>query len=216
MNMMKSQEEMESYDYLTGLPMRNRGETAIAHQMQQRAGCLVFLDMDNLKKINDIYGHKAGDRTLKLLGNLLKKEETKENGSVACRLGGDEFLLFLTEEEKERAKACVSRIFQNFKEETEKDVEMRVASLSAGLCMSKEGDTFEECYMNADKALYYVKQNGKERQTFSFISNCSKTICRNQALVKTWRQLRNLYGRVEVILEHWIWITEILPRYTNI
>ena len=194
MNMMKSQEEMESYDYLTGLPMRNRGETAIAHQMQQRAGCLVFLDMDNLKKINDIYGHKAGDRTLKLLGNLLKKEETKENGSVACRLGGDEFLLFLTEEEKERAKACVSRIFQNFKEETEKDVEMRVASLSAGLCMSKEGDTFEECY----------------------ISNCSKTICRNQALVKTWRQLRKLYGRVEVILEHWIWITEILPRYTNI
>ena len=77
--MMKSQEEMESYDYLTGLPMRNRGETAIAHQMQQRAGCLVFLDMDNLKKINDIYGHKAGDRTLKLLGNLLKKEETKES-----------------------------------------------------------------------------------------------------------------------------------------
>ena len=165
MNMMKSQEEMESYDYLTGLPMRNRGETAIAHQMQQRAGCLVFLDMDNLKKINDIYGHKAGDRTLKLLGNLLKKEETKENGSVACRLGGDEFLLFLTEEEKERAKACVSRIFQNFKEETEKDVEMRVASLSAGLCMSKEGDTFEECYMNADKALYYVKQNGYNTRT---------------------------------------------------
>lgn len=203
MNMMKSQEEMESYDYLTGLPMRNRGETAIAHQMQQRAGCLVFLDMDNLKKINDIYGHKAGDRTLKLLGNLLKKEETKENGSVACRLGGDEFLLFLTEEEKERAKACVSRILQNFKEETEKDVEMRVASLSAGLCMSKEGDTFEECYMNADKALYYVKQNGKAdfffyqqlQQNNMQESSVSKDL---KAVAKALRESGSYFGALDL------------------
>lgn len=83
MNTMKSQEDMESYDYLTGLPMRNRGENAIAQLMQQHRGCLVFMDMDNLKKINDIYGHKAGDRALKLLGNILKNDE---DGSVACRL----------------------------------------------------------------------------------------------------------------------------------
>ena len=51
--------------------MRNRGEAAIAQLMQQQDGCLVFMDMDNLKKINDIYGHKAGDRALKLLGNLI-------------------------------------------------------------------------------------------------------------------------------------------------
>lgn len=158
MTTMKSHENMESYDYLTGLPMRNRGEAAIAQLMQQQDGCLVFMDMDNLKKINDIYGHKAGDRALKLLGNLLKNEE---NGSVACRLGGDEFLLFLPEDDKEQVKACVSRIFHAFKEKTDKDVEVKAASISAGLCMSRKGDIFEECYMNADKALYYVKQNGK-------------------------------------------------------
>ena len=70
-----------------------------------------LLDIDDFKFINDIYGHKAGDRALKLLGNLLKNEE---NGSVACRLGGDEFLLFLPEDDKEQVKACVSRIFHAF------------------------------------------------------------------------------------------------------
>lgn len=106
MNTMKSQEDMESYDYLTGLPMRNRGENAIAQLMQQHRGCLVFMDMDNLKKINDIYGHKAGDRALKLLGNILKNDE---DGSVACRLGGDEFLLFLPERNKEQRPAMKSQ-----------------------------------------------------------------------------------------------------------
>ena len=158
MNTMKSQEDMESYDYLTGLPMRNRGENAIAQLMQQHRGCLVFMDMDNLKKINDIYGHKAGDRALKLIGNLLKNEE---DGSVACRLGGDEFLLFLPEKNKEQSKEYVNRIFKEFKKETGKDVEIKAASLSAGLCMSEKGSSFEEYYINADKALYYVKQNGK-------------------------------------------------------
>ena len=163
MNTMKSQEDMESYDYLTGLPMRNRGENAIAQLMQQHRGCLVFMDMDNLKKINDIYGHKAGDRALKLLGNILKNDE---DGSVACRLGGDEFLLFLPERNKEQSKEYVNRIFKEFKKETGKDVEIKAASLSAGLCMSKKGSSFEECYINADKALYYVKQNGKNNYRF--------------------------------------------------
>ena len=72
--------------------MRNFGENKIAQSMQMHPGCLLFLDMDNLKKINDIYGHKSGDRVLKLLGDTIKN--CTEN-SIACRLGGDEFLIFL-------------------------------------------------------------------------------------------------------------------------
>lgn len=63
---MCTQEDSEGFDFLTGLPMRNRGEKLAAQFMQRYSGFLVFLDMDNLKKINDIYGHKAGDRALKL------------------------------------------------------------------------------------------------------------------------------------------------------
>ena len=66
-------EDSEGFDFLTGLPMRNRGEKLAAQFMQRYSGFLVFLDMDNLKKINDIYGHKAGDRALKLLGTLLSE-----------------------------------------------------------------------------------------------------------------------------------------------
>lgn len=85
-------EDSEGFDFLTGLPMRNRGEKLAAQFMQRYSGFLVFLDMDNLKKINDIYGHKAGDRALKLLGTLLS-EYTHQ--AVVCRLGGDEFLMFM-------------------------------------------------------------------------------------------------------------------------
>ena len=55
-NTIKSQEDLKDYDFLTGLPMRNLGERLIAEFMQEHDGCLIFLDMDNLKKINDIHG----------------------------------------------------------------------------------------------------------------------------------------------------------------
>ena len=55
-------------------------------RQQQDNGYLVFLDMDNLKKTNDIYGHKAGDRALKLFGSLLMEHAQH---SVVCRLGGE-------------------------------------------------------------------------------------------------------------------------------
>ena len=211
MNTMKSQEDMESYDYLTGLPMRNRGENAIAQLMQQHSGCLVFIDMDNLKKINDIYGHKAGDRALKLLGNILKNDE---DGSVACRLGGDEFLLFLPERNKEQSKEYVNRIFKEFKKETGKDVEIKAASLSAGLCMSEKGSSFEECYINADKALYYVKQNGKAG--LFFYQQLQQKKFRSRESTKIWRRLPKPCGKVAVIPARWIWITETLPRSMSI
>lgn len=59
MSTLQTQEDSESFDFLTGLPMRSRGEKLTAQFMQQYSGCLIFIDMDNLKKINDIHGHKA-------------------------------------------------------------------------------------------------------------------------------------------------------------
>lgn len=53
----KAQADTKNYDFLTGLPMRSLGERLAAELMQEHNGCLIFLDMDNLKRINDIYGH---------------------------------------------------------------------------------------------------------------------------------------------------------------
>ncbi len=158
MTTMRTQEDSEGFDFLTGLPMRNRGEKLAAQFMQQDNGYLVFLDMDNLKKINDIYGHKAGDRALKLLGTMLLEFAQH---SVVCRLGGDEFLMFVPNVSKEKITEIVSNIIRKFEEIKEEDVEIRYASVSIGICETAKGDPFEECYSKADKALYYVKQNGK-------------------------------------------------------
>ena len=158
MTTIKTQENIEGFDFLTGLPMRNRGEMLAAQFMQQDDGYLVFLDMDNLKKMNDLYGHKAGDRALKLLGSLLM-EYTRH--AVVCRLGGDEFLMFVPKVSKERITEIVTGIQKDFDADKEKDPEIRFASVSAGICEVNKGDPFEECYSKADKALYHVKQNGK-------------------------------------------------------
>ena len=160
----KNQADAKNYDFLTGLPMRSLGERLTAELMQEHNGCLIFLDMDNLKKINDIYGHTAGDRALKLLGNMLS-EYTSEHG-IASRLGGDEFLIFMPDITHKEVVEKMHHIFQNFHSLIENDVEIQCATLSAGLCMCTREDTFESCYLKADKALYYVKQNGKNQFFF--------------------------------------------------
>ena len=159
----KSQEDTKNYDFLTGLPMRNLGERLIAEFMQEHDGCLIFLDMDNLKKINDLYGHKAGDRALKNLGNLLSRHT--ENG-ISCRLGGDEFLLFIPDITPQAVSEQITQLFQQFHSIAEEDAEIRYASLSAGLYMCTCTDSFADCYAKADKALYYVKRNGKNQFSF--------------------------------------------------
>ena len=171
MNTMKSQEEVENFDLLTGLPMRNTGQKMIAQLMQEHNGCLIFMDMDNLKKINDIYGHKAGDRALKALGALLSEHI---GNSVGCRFGGDEFLLFVPDAGKNEISELMETLFSRFDSEKKKDFEIRVASISAGLCMCTKGDSFDECSSKADKALYYVKRNGKHN--FFFYQQMGNTV----------------------------------------
>ena len=142
----RQREARESLDYLTGLPMRHKGEKLILEKMQEHDGCLGFVDMDNLKKINDVYGHKAGDRALRLVG--------------------DEFLFYLSEASEEEMNMRMRKLFESFGAAKNLTTETSPASLSCGLCMCRQGGSFEEYYIRADKALYYVKQNGKNSYRF--------------------------------------------------
>lgn len=184
MDTMNSQLDTQNIDYLTGLPMRNQGEKQIAQSMQAHGGCLVFLDLDNLKKINDIFGHRSGDRALKALGDTILDYA---GSSIACRLGGDEFLLFLPDYSKEDAAELVRQIFESFTARKEKDAGIRDASLSGGLCMSLKGDSFTECYAKADKALYYIKQNGKN--SFSFYHQIEQGNVRSTVAARDLEQI---------------------------
>ncbi len=132
--------------------------------MKNTPGCFVFFDVDNLKKINDIYGHEAGDRILHLMGDTLM---INAGSSLCCRLrGGDEFLLFMKDVSEQGAEQSVKKIINDFEQNKKDDPEISIASLSAGMVMSTPDDTYTDIYNKADKALYHVKQNGKSGFSF--------------------------------------------------
>jgi diguanylate cyclase (GGDEF)-like protein len=132
--------------------------------MQQEAGCFAFVDMDNLKRINDSLGHESGDKALHLLGETLSAC-AGENG-LCCRLGGDEFLLFLPGVSRETAEKQIRIIISKFNENKAADPVTSIATLSAGLVMCTPSDAYLTAYNRADKALYHVKQNGKNDYSF--------------------------------------------------
>lgn len=154
-------------DALTGLWNRAYTENAVNEMISQgEKGALFMLDMDNFKAVNDNYGHIAGDETLKMFAGTLKKFAGKED--VLCRIGGDEFMIFVkgvTEKNElgSRAAEIISEFQKKFAEfhfETE-------CSVSIGIAQTPEdGVEFNKLYNSADKALYYVKQNGKNAYHF--------------------------------------------------
>lgn len=109
---------------------------------------------------NKKHGRRRGRKKDKLIGNLLAKE-TENETFAACRLGGDEFLIFMPYSDRASVESVIKRIFEGFESAREADCEIKEAALSAGLCMTTKGAMFESDYTKADKALYYVKQNCK-------------------------------------------------------
>ena len=218
---MKNQEDSGNYDFLTGLPLRHLGERLIAALMQEHDGFLVFIDMDNLKKINDLYGHKAGDRALKLLGSLLSDYKKP---SIACRLGGDEFLLFVPDSSSELISEQMTLLFDRFRSTACSDPELKYASLSAGLCICSKNDRFEDCYTKADKALYYVKQSGKNQFFFyQQISNhdlTSSGTAKDLALVaKALKESGSYEGALDLnyreFARHYEYVNQLGIRYQH-
>ena len=125
-----------------------------------------MLDMDNFKAVNDNYGHIAGDETLKIFAGTLKKFAGE--GDVLCRIGGDEFMIFVKDvTEKSELGSRAAEIISGFQKKfAEFDFETE-CSVSIGIAQTPEdGMEFNKLYNSADKALYYVKQNGKNAYHF--------------------------------------------------
>jgi len=158
-----AQNAIDEIDVTTGLLSRTFGERAIAEAMQEEEGCFAFVDVDNLKKINDTMGHHAGDLVLKLVGDIVRSHA---GNAVSCRLGGDEFIIFLKGVDKDAADERVKEITEAFTNAKNKIPEIKASSLSSGLVMCTPDDTYIDVYNKADKALYHVKQNGKEGYFF--------------------------------------------------
>lgn len=153
----------ESSDYITGLLGRAEGERKIRAALAQAPGFLAFIDLDNLKPINDTYGHLAGDRALKIVAEILS---SKGDDAIISRIGGDEFLFFKSNMDEEAIVALMDDIINDFRLRKEGEQFLAPSSLSIGLCLTTPSCNYQDVYQKADKALYFTKQNGKNGYYF--------------------------------------------------
>ncbi|HEY9784208.1 MAG TPA: response regulator [Candidatus Obscuribacterales bacterium] len=129
---------------------------------------ICLIDVDHFKKVNDTYGHLAGDRVLAGLGQLLARRFRVED--LRGRWGGEEFILAFRRESKETMHAAVTRVLKEFREmifRGDDDQEFQV-SFSGGLASYPEdGESVYELLQTADKRLYEAKRQGRNRIVLS-------------------------------------------------
>lgn len=157
-------------DALTGLWNRNYTEKLVDEIFSSGgSGALMMIDMDNFKAINDNYGHIAGDRTLKMFAETLEAYCGKDD--ILCRIGGDEFVVFVTStHSKNELSNLAGDILADLCRKLDECKFDTNSSVSIGIAQAPDdGKEFKELYNAADKALYYVKQNGKN--SFHFYSD---------------------------------------------
>lgn len=169
------------HDPLTGLPNRALFNDRLEHGLAQakRHGAsfaVIFLDLNDFKKINDTHGHDVGDVVLKTIAGRLK-EITRDDDTV-CRHGGDEFLYILTEIQKE---GDIAKIAEKIIKAVQVPCDIRIRELDFSLSISPsigisifpnngtEADTLLE---SADKAMYRAK---RDKTGYSFAGNESET-----------------------------------------
>lgn len=154
------------FDELTGLPNRMhlnqimKDVVARANRKQSKFA-LLFLDLDNFKRINDSLGHAVGDDVLQYFTHVVS-ELVRESDTFA-RISGDEFVILLEEIESEvDAQIFAQRIIENLKKPFQANGQTLFISSSIGIAIFPEdGDLPDILLRNADIAMYRAKENGK-------------------------------------------------------
>lgn len=156
-------------DPLTGLFNRRYMEESLDREIRRamrghEAVAVIMVDVDHFKSFNDDYGHEAGDLLLRDLGALFKAN--LRGGDIACRYGGEEFVLILPEASiaTARHRAGQIRAAASHLSVTHRGQVLRPATLSMGVAAFPEhGDARESLLAAADEALYAAKNGGRNR-----------------------------------------------------
>lgn len=154
-------------DPLTGL--RNRQGVPEQVNASLRADCegiFFIMDMDNFKSVNDTYGHMEGDHVLTRFAKGLKKAVDAKD--IVARLGGDEFVVFSPGRyDKYEVKAKAQHMIRQIERELVTPGRLLRVTVSMGIASAPhDGKTYETLYGNADRALYSVKNEGKNGYRF--------------------------------------------------
>lgn len=152
-------------DALTEIPNRRSFMLRAGQQLRalprEREHYLAMIDIDNFKKVNDLYGHDTGDEVLTRTAASIKAVMADHQ---YARLGGEEFAVYLAGVRREDVEALMGTLCRQVRE----DPHEHPVTISIGLTRVEEHDTLNQALANADKALYQSKNSGKDR--FSFYS----------------------------------------------
>ncbi|HIA54203.1 MAG TPA: sensor domain-containing diguanylate cyclase, partial [Candidatus Melainabacteria bacterium] len=152
-------------DGLTGVANRRSFNESFSREFERARRyneplSLVIIDLDFLKKINDTYGHKAGDDAIASIGKLLK--QSSRVSDVAARYGGEEFCLLLPNTELDMAEQLAERIRRKINEVHVEGPGTISASIGVASYPSHADDP-DLLFQKADTALYAAKQSGRNR-----------------------------------------------------
>lgn len=159
---MEEAQQIALQDALTGLPNRESFEQGLDHGLIQakRHGwglAVLFIDLNNFKSINDLYGHDLGDQVLQMVANRLKSSVRGED--LVSRWGGDEFVCLLFEVKEE---ADATRLAEKMKNRIAESCEFNGTTLSIEASIGiaiypTDGETADILFKNADTAMYKAK-----------------------------------------------------------
>lgn len=164
--MMGQLQNLATTDPLTGLANRRHFIQEAQRRMTlmrptQQIG-IALIDLDHFKRINDLYGHAAGDQVLQGFATLANS--TLRDGDLIARFGGEEFVLLLGNANENALFQCVERLRLRFAEQVFDALPEGVhCTFSAGLALLQPEDDFEACLNDADQALYLAKNSGRNR-----------------------------------------------------
>ncbi len=154
-------------DSLTKLPNRTAFDERFNLEFNnfkrnQNPICLVVLDVDHFKRINDTYGHSAGDKTLQVLASALKKHIRVTD--FIARFGGEEFILLMPNADISQVAAPLEKIRRAIKAIPFmfKNTKVQI-TISMGVAQFKQDDDKQALFDRADEALYKAKREGRDR-----------------------------------------------------
>jgi diguanylate cyclase (GGDEF)-like protein/PAS domain S-box-containing protein len=164
-------EELENIallDPLTGIGNRKYAELNLQAKTDafKRYGWgfgILFIDVDNFKKCNDLYGHVTGDKLLKIIARTILNGT--RSFDTTCRWGGDEFLVILSNVSEKELLGVARRICALVEESTVDEMKTLQTGVSIGATLARDDDTIDALIKRADERMYRSKNAGGSRVT---------------------------------------------------
>ncbi|WP_426143340.1 diguanylate cyclase [Pseudomonas sp. DWP3-1-2] len=161
-------QKLSSTDHLTGLYNRGHWEEAVKREYARHSryasnASLVMIDIDHFKRVNDTYGHQAGDAVIRRVAEVIRRHA--RDTDVVGRYGGEEFAVLLPDTDKEGARVFSERLRQAIEAEVVEHEGQRIrCTISLGVAdLSQPLEGYESLIERADQALYDSKENGRNQ-----------------------------------------------------